>query len=97
MLDSMLWARFVSGPDGYTVAVHVKGPEKSDVVLVTEAEVIKALVNHSLDISVAEAHGLFRLYGPAERQVEIRLALAGYSVERGSAASPASNSAGEPD
>lgn len=96
LLDSMLWARFVAGSDGYAVSVHVKGPEEGDVVLVTEAEVIGALVSGSLDISVAEDYGLFLLYGPAVRQAEIRSALAGGSVERGSAASPTPNSEGEP-
>jgi len=55
-----------------------------------------AALNGSLDASVAEAYGLFRLYGPAGRQAGIRSALAGFSVKRSSATSPAPNSDGVP-
>lgn len=87
LLNSMLWARFVPGPNGYSAAIHVKGPERGDAVLVTEAEVVKALLDGSLDISVAEAHGLYRLYGPIDRQAGVRKALGGLSGG-GPAASP---------
>ncbi|MHA1517720.1 MAG: hypothetical protein ACTSYK_03865 [Alphaproteobacteria bacterium] len=79
LLNSMLWARFVPGPNGYSAVIHVKGPERGDAVLVTEAEVVKALLDGSLDISVAEAHGLYRLYGPIDRQAVVRKALGGLS------------------
>jgi hypothetical protein len=81
LLDSMLWTRFVSGPDGYTVATHVKGPEKGDAVLVTESAVIKALLDGSIDMPAVEAKGLFRLYGPVERQAATRNALRGLSTK----------------
>jgi len=80
LLDSMLWTRFVSEPDSYTVTAHAKGPEKGDAVLVTEAVVIKALLDGSIHTSAAEAQGLFRLYGPIERQAATREALRGLSA-----------------
>ncbi len=78
LLDAMLWTRFVSGPDGIVASVPVKGPEKADAVLVTESEVIRAFVESRLDAKSAERNGLFRLYGPAHRQAELRSALAGF-------------------
>ena len=81
LLDSMLWTRFVPSPAGYGVTVHVKGPETGDAVLVTEAGVINALIDGTLDISAAEAHGLFRLYGPIDRQGAVRKALRSLSAD----------------
>ncbi len=78
LLDSMLWTRFVSGPEGIVASVYVKGPEKGDAVLVTESEVIRAFVESRLDAKSAERHGLFSLYGPAHRQAELRSTLAGF-------------------
>ena len=85
LLNKMLWTRFEPGSEGYSAAVHVKGPETGDAVLVTEAEVVKALVEGMLDIKTAERHGLFRLYGPIGRQAEVRKALGDLSVDRSAA------------
>ena len=84
LLDSMLWTRFEPGPDGYAVAIHVKGPKKGDGVLVTESPVIKALLAGTLDVKKAEAYGLFRLYGPIERQAAARTALRTFSSGKSS-------------
>jgi hypothetical protein len=85
LLSAMLWTRFKPGHDGYDATVHVKGPERGDAVLVTEPEVIKALLDGALDIEQAETHGLFRLYGPGDRQAEVRKALRGLSSVRAAA------------
>lgn len=80
LLDSMLWTRFVSGPETYVATVHADGPKNGDVVLVAETPVIRAFVEGRLDPESAERHGLFRLYGPMNKQAEVRNALSGLSA-----------------
>ena len=77
LLDSMLWSRYAPSESGFDVDVHVKGPQKGDAVLVTQSEVIRALNVGSLGFDVAEAQGLIRLYGPADRQEAVRSILQG--------------------
>lgn len=73
LLDTMLWTRYAGGENGFDVEVHVKGPEKGDAVLVTESEVVRALNAGTLSFDRAEANGLIRLYGPADRQDAVRV------------------------
>ena len=77
LLDSMLWSRYAPSESGFDVDVHVKGPKKGDAVLVTQSEVIRALNVGRLGFDVAEAQGLIRLYGPADRQEAVRSILQG--------------------
>lgn len=74
LLDSLLWTRYAAAGGGFGVAVHVNGPSKDDAVLVTESDVIRALNAGLIGFGVAEAHGLIRLYGPADRQESVRAA-----------------------
>ena len=62
----------------------MEGPQAGDVVVVTDAKVIRAFVNRSMDAVTAETHGLIRLYGPVEFHDRTRSALA-----KGSAAEQA--------
>ena len=77
LLDSVLWTRVTPSDDRYSVSVHVDGPAEHDVVVVTHGKVIGALLDGSLGAATAEAHGLVRFYGPADRQDVGRQALAG--------------------
>lgn len=80
LLDSVLWTRVTPSDDRYSVSVHVNGPAEDDVVVVTHGKVIGALLDGSLGAATAEAHGLVRFYGPADRQDIVRRALAGIVV-----------------
>ena len=72
LLDSLLWTRYAAAEGGFDVAIHVNGPSKGDAVLVTESDVIRALNGGLIGFEAAEAHGLVRLYGPADRQESVR-------------------------
>ena len=68
LIDSMLWTRFVATSHGYTALIDVGGAHDGDVVVVTASGVIEGMVRGSLDASVAEAHGLLRLYRQPPRR-----------------------------
>ncbi len=77
LLDSMLWTRYAAGNEGYDVSVHVSGPAKNEAVLVTEGAVVQALNAGVISFDTAEAHGLIRLYGPADQQGNVRAVMRG--------------------
>jgi hypothetical protein len=85
LIDAMLWTRLAATPDGYVVHVHADGPQPDDIVVVTDAKVIRALVDGSLDAATAEAHGLFRLYRRPELHDQVRGALRDASIAMRSA------------
>jgi hypothetical protein len=64
LIGSMLWTRFE--PSGGRVAMtpHATGPLPDDVVVVTDAPVVLALLDGTLTPAEAQARGLVRLYGP---------------------------------
>jgi hypothetical protein len=67
LMESMLWSR-VEPRDGAFAArarIHVSGPEPGDVVLVTDAPAIQAIVSGGMGFERAEQLGLVRLYGSA--------------------------------
>ncbi len=72
LIDSMLWTRFMATSDGYTALIDVGGAHDGDVVVVTGSKVIEAMVRGSLEASVAEAHGLVRLYRQPQAHEELR-------------------------
>jgi hypothetical protein len=43
---------------------HATGPRPDDVVVVTDAPVVRALLDGTLTPAEAQARGLVRLYGP---------------------------------
>jgi len=66
LLGPMLWSRYQPDDGGVRLAVHVDGPEQGDVVLVTEAPVLKALIEERLSTRNALESGLLRVYGKKE-------------------------------
>jgi hypothetical protein len=58
LLTPMLWTRY--GPEG--VRVHAEGAARGDAVLVTEAAVVKAIVEKRLTLAHALAGGVLRSY-----------------------------------
>lgn len=63
LLGSMLWTRFETIGKAPAIEVHAKGPATDDVVIVTDAPVIAALVGGRLPPRAARLGGLMRLYG----------------------------------
>ena len=58
LLTPMLWTRY--RPEG--VRVHAEGPAQGDAVVVTEAAVVKAIVEERLTMADALAGGMLRIY-----------------------------------
>lgn len=75
LIPQAMWTRFEISVDGVTVQGHAEGPLESDLVIVTEETVIRALVEGSMDASVAEESGLLRFYGNSEHIEQVRTAL----------------------
>jgi hypothetical protein len=63
LVGPVLWSRLE--PQGETVLakVHVAGPEKGDVVMVTDAPALRALVNGEMALAQALELDLARFYG----------------------------------
>ncbi len=80
LLDSMLWTRVTPSADRFSVSIHVDGPARDDVIVVTHGKVIGALLDGSLGAATAESHGLIRYYGSADRRDVVRQTLAGIVV-----------------
>ena len=66
LLGPMLWSRYQPDDGGVRLAAHVDGPGQGDVVLVTEAPVVKALLEERLSVRGALDSGLLRVYGKSE-------------------------------
>jgi hypothetical protein len=77
LIPAVMWTTYTPTAAGYSVQVHADGPAKGDVVIVTDEKVVRALVDGSLDAVAAETYGLVRFYGPADRQDQVRVTLAG--------------------
>lgn len=64
LIGSMLWTRFEPADGRIAMTPHVTGPLPDDVVVVTDAPVVLALLDGTLTPAEAQARGLVRLYGP---------------------------------
>jgi hypothetical protein len=64
-VSSVLWTRFASSGGRVATQMHASGPGETDVVIVTEPLVIRALVERRMDVKLAIERGLVRLYGDA--------------------------------
>jgi hypothetical protein len=67
LMGPMLWSR-IEPRDGAVAArahVHVSGPERGDVVLVTDTPAIEAIVGAGMRFERAQELGVVRLYGSA--------------------------------
>ena len=67
LLGPMLWSRYQPDGNDIRLDVHVDGPRQGDVVVVTEAEVVAALVHGRLSGREAIELGLVKFYGEAAR------------------------------
>lgn len=63
LIGSMLWTRFEPVAGRLEMAPHASGPLPDDVVVVTDAPVVRALLDGTLTAADAQARGLVRLYG----------------------------------
>lgn len=72
LIGPMLWSRFSRSAETYAVEHHVAGPSSGDVVVVTDAPVIQAIVEGGLAILTAEELGLILYYGPKTRIAALR-------------------------
>lgn len=69
LIGPMLWSRIVPTADGLSIATHLAGAEPTDVVIVTDAPVVAAIVSGRISAQTALHKGLLRLYGPVDDQV----------------------------
>ena len=53
-------------------SVHVNGPEKGDLVVVSAEAALEAIVSHRLAFERAEEAGLVRFYGDVETSARLR-------------------------
>ena len=65
-VESSLWTRYAPTQGGMTPQVHVQGPERGDVVIVTSEAVIAAVLARRLSARQAIARGLIAFDGPAD-------------------------------
>jgi hypothetical protein len=63
MVGPVLWSRLEAQGKAVLVQVHVAGPEKGDVVIVTDAPALRALVNGEMPLAKALELDLVRFYG----------------------------------
>ncbi|NEJ17156.1 hypothetical protein GR211_29920 [Rhizobium leguminosarum] len=63
LVEPMLWARFEPMGDGLHTAVHISGPERGDLVVITGEAVIAEIAAGHLTLGQAYARGVMRLYG----------------------------------
>ena len=69
LVDEMMWNRFVPQDGKTRLLPDVKGPEKGDLVIVTETCVVTAISGASLSVAEAAEMGVLRLYGaPGEAE-----------------------------
>ncbi len=62
-IKSMLWTRYRVADGAFEMTVHASGPERDDVVIVTDAPALAAVVDGSISPTQARALGLLLLYG----------------------------------
>ena len=73
LLDPMMWTRYIPQEAGVTLNIHVEGPADDDLVVVTEASVIKALAEKRLTVRKAVQLGVLRFYGaPAMSEAALK-------------------------
>lgn len=67
LLGPMMWSRMTQQAGRAVPQVHVSGPERGDVVIVTDTLAVEAIVEAGMSFAQATELGLMRLYGPPER------------------------------
>lgn len=71
LLGPVLWTRFVPEGSALTMTPHVSGSTNSDVVIVTDEPVIRALVDGQVTAQAARDLGLIRFYGAPDRVQDV--------------------------
>ncbi|MDZ7589371.1 MAG: hypothetical protein U5L05_01490 [Rubrivivax sp.] len=66
LIGPMLWTRFAATDGRMHMAFHAQGPISDDVVVVTDAPVLAALIDGKISFDSARANGLAKLYGSVE-------------------------------
>jgi hypothetical protein len=66
LIGPVLWTRFTAQEGKVVASFHAPGPEFGDVVVVTEAAVVEAIVRGDLTFAVALERRVARLYGADE-------------------------------
>jgi hypothetical protein len=64
LVEPMLWTRFEASEDrDLNARIHVSGPERGDLVVVSGEVVVAAIADGRLTVGEAQRAGLIRLYG----------------------------------
>ena len=71
LIGPMLWTRFEPAGGTLAMAAHAAGPASEDVVVVTDAPVVAALLDGRLTPQQARARGLVRFYGVQESVADV--------------------------
>jgi hypothetical protein len=66
LVGPVMWSRFDAGDGPVKAQIHVAGPERGDVVAVTDIAVVEAIADGTIDVAGAIDSGVMRLYGPPE-------------------------------
>jgi hypothetical protein len=67
LIEPMLWTRFSFDDGQVRTEIHVEGPQRGDLVVVSAEAAVRELVARRLTMSAAEQLGLVRFYGaPAD-------------------------------
>jgi hypothetical protein len=64
-IDSGLWARLTSAPNGFAMDVHTDGAKDGDLVVVTGEPVLAAILDNRLSVAAALERGVMALDGEA--------------------------------
>jgi hypothetical protein len=72
LLGPVMWNRIEAERGSVKSLLHVAGPERGDVVVVTEIAVVEAIAAGSLTFEEALSLGVMRLYGPAADVIAAR-------------------------
>lgn len=72
LIPAVMWTRYSTRSGGMDVETHVSGPEKGDIVVVTDEKVVRALLAGKFDLDQAVKRELMRFYGGYEDQVVAR-------------------------
>jgi hypothetical protein len=87
-IESDLWARYESGPQGYAVTVHTPGPRAGDVMVVTSEAGVAAMFDGRMPVTVALERGLIALDGEdAARDAVERLLVVAFETRPPASAS----------
>ena len=78
LIEPMLWTRYTVRGGSVTTSVHVKGPEKDDLVVVSAEVALKEIVSYRWTFQRAEALGLIRFYGDSEKSTRLRALAVGW-------------------